>query len=141
MVSLLISQRLVLLHAPSGAGKTSLIQAKIVPALEKRRFEIPSYEFSPDQPPQPVVIRVNRSPEASDPADANRYVLSVLLSLELHRPPESRRSAAELAHLTIDQYLEESFPHLQFSLREREADGHQFRSPPAKPLVARGPAA
>ncbi|MGH2618326.1 MAG: hypothetical protein ACRDJC_24105 [Thermomicrobiales bacterium] len=48
LLDLLISERIVLLYSPSGAGKTSLIQAGIVPALEEERFR-----------PLPV-IRVNR---------------------------------------------------------------------------------
>jgi hypothetical protein len=40
LAGLLISQRLVLAHSPSGAGKTSLIHAKLVPAL-RDEFLVP----------------------------------------------------------------------------------------------------
>src|SRR3972149_2802924 len=34
----LISQRIVLLHSPSGAGKTSLVQAGLIPRLREEGF-------------------------------------------------------------------------------------------------------
>ncbi len=34
LLDLLIAERVVLLYAPSGAGKTSLVQAALVPELE-----------------------------------------------------------------------------------------------------------
>ncbi len=37
--SLFVAERIVPLHAPSGAGKTSLIQAKLMPSLE-REFDV-----------------------------------------------------------------------------------------------------
>lgn len=37
LLALVASRRAVLLHSPSGAGKTSLIQARLVPDLRKRR--------------------------------------------------------------------------------------------------------
>src|SRR4051794_29625636 len=49
---LLISERIVMLYSPSGAGKTSLIQAELVPALIAEGFRI-----------WPV-IRVHRNPDA-----------------------------------------------------------------------------
>lgn len=111
LAGLLIAERIVLLHSPSGAGKTSLIQAALIPQLEERGFL-----------PLPV-IRVNTEPpEMSGGTGANRYVLSVLLSLEEGVPESQRLPLADLAALTLDEYLNqrasliiqtrfEQFPH------------------------------
>lgn len=37
---LFIAQRIVLLYSPSGAGKTSLVQARLIPALEREEFDV-----------------------------------------------------------------------------------------------------
>lgn len=66
LTALLTARRVVLLHSPAGAGKTSLIQAALIPTLEKRKF------FT--HPP----IRVSKP---APPGTANRYVHSAILSL------------------------------------------------------------
>ena len=70
--SLIIAERIVMFYSPSGAGKTSLLQAALFPRLEKKKFRVLP------------VIRVNlEPPEDTDlPPTFNRYVFSSLVSLE-----------------------------------------------------------
>jgi WD40 repeat protein len=114
LVSLLISERVVLLFSPSGAGKTSLVQASLVPAMRHEEFDVPVDNPTGDGPPQPldpaVIIRVNREPDPADPPGSNRYLLSILAALENHRPREQRRPLGQLASLRLSQYLNEAFP-------------------------------
>jgi Novel STAND NTPase 1 len=71
--TLLIAERIVLLHAPSGAGKTSLIQAALMPSLEE--------DFDVSGP-----LRVHAPAPSSD---VNPYLHSLRLGLAKGRqaPP------------------------------------------------------
>jgi WD40 repeat protein len=71
LFNLLISQRIVLLYSPSGAGKTSLIEAKLVPRLEEEGLAVLP------------TARVGLEPPPAAPAtpDANRYLRSALSTL------------------------------------------------------------
>ena len=40
LVDLLIAERIVLMYSPSGAGKTSLIQASVIPAMKDEDFHV-----------------------------------------------------------------------------------------------------
>lgn len=96
LFDLLIAERIVLLHAPSGAGKTSLVQAGLIPLLEQDGFAVPP------------VMRVNRLPLTPDlPPETNRYVLSLLLYLDTGLPVEAQSDEPQLAALTLDDYLQE----------------------------------
>ena len=66
LTDLLIAERIVLLHSPSGAGKTSLIQSGVIPKLTREGFSV-----SP-------VLRVNTF---ASKQVANRWVYSVVLAL------------------------------------------------------------
>jgi hypothetical protein len=95
LLELLLAERIVLLHSPSGAGKTSLIQAALIPRLEEEGFEILP------------VIRVNLEPPVvTDTGEGlNHYVLSTLLSLEEGVSGRPQLDVAELARMSLDDYL------------------------------------
>lgn len=99
LLNLLIAERIVLLYSPSGAGKTSLIQAALLPQLRQEEFIV--------LPP----MRVNSEPPALDPLAArppfNRYIFSTLLSLEEAQPREKHLPLAQLAQMTFDAYLKQ----------------------------------
>ena len=95
LLDLLIAERIVLLYSPSGAGKTSLIQAALIPELEQEDFQVLP------------VMRVNlESPTVGQVGNSsNRYVLSLLLSLEEALPADQQTPLAELADMTLADYL------------------------------------
>lgn len=91
LADLLISKRIVLLISPSGAGKTSLIQAALLPRLKSYLHPLP-------------IVRLNRTPRGEGDK-ANRYVFSTLQSLEARFPKEERFSDEVLGQLTLPDYF------------------------------------
>jgi WD40 repeat protein len=99
LVDLLIAERVVLVYSPSGAGKTSLIQAALIERLESEGFVVPS------------TIRLNAGPTlGNDGAAINRYVASALACLDGVLPPERQHSGEELAAFDFHSYLDKTFP-------------------------------
>ncbi len=71
LLALLLAERTVLFYAKSGAGKTSLLNAQVIPSLEKEGFHVlPVARVSSDVPPDMAHSDVD-----------NVFVCSVLMSL------------------------------------------------------------
>lgn len=94
LLHLLIAERIVALYSPSGAGKTSLIQAGLMPLLEQEEFAVLP------------VIRVGLEPPSVEQGQTNRYVHSTILSLEEGQPADQRIPLDELANLDLPTYLD-----------------------------------
>lgn len=87
LAGLLVSSRIVLLYSPSGAGKTSLLQARVIPDLRAREF---------------TVLPVLRVGLSAPDAPGNRYLASLHLSLQgesASTPPPSGTFGDTLARL------------------------------------------
>lgn len=118
LANLLIGRRIVLLHSPSGAGKTSLIQAGLAPEIKRQGFLV-----------MPV-IRVSRQLEAGhnrQQVSTNAYLASTLISLEESLPEDLRTPLAELLELPFDEYLQ--------AYRQRLAGQDEHTIPPRTLLV------
>jgi hypothetical protein len=96
LLDLLIAERIVLLYSASGAGKTSLVQAALVPALRNEAFTVPAV----------ARVTFEQTTGVSELA-ANRYVFAVLLSLEEGQPKERQFPLDALARKTLPGYLDE----------------------------------
>jgi WD40 repeat protein len=98
LLDLLIAERIVLFHSPSGAGKTSLIEAALKDRLSEKKFcLLPTVRLNVE----PLASQVPLSSNGS--ARPNRCVLSALLCLE-----DGLDSTAE--RLTPDQLVELATP-------------------------------
>jgi hypothetical protein len=96
LLQLLTVERIVLLFSPSGAGKSSLINAALLPALRKADFAVLPVMRVAHEPPDPELRKVS---------GFNRYVLSALMSLEEGRPVGEQRDARELVGVRLADYL------------------------------------
>lgn len=96
LLQLLMAERIVLLFSPSGAGKSSLINAALLPALRGAGFRV-----------LPVMRVAHEPPDAGlrEVSGFNRYVLSALMSLEEALPERAQRDVRELAGTRLPEYL------------------------------------
>src|SRR4051794_31837651 len=90
---LVSAERIMLLHSPSGAGKSSLVNAGLMPQLMDR-FDV----WLP--------TRVNSQPPANL-TPVNRYVWSAVLGWEQELPEERRRPMENFASVTLTEYVQQ----------------------------------
>ena len=117
LTSQVLARRVVLLHSPSGAGKTSLVQAGLLSVLNRRGFHILPK------------LRVNEVPPlGSLPAGqgCSRYLYSILRSLDMGQGISDDRHLSELetAELSLNpsgltDYLESHAPFAAKTLPKR----------------------
>jgi hypothetical protein len=96
LVDKLMGERIVLLHSPSGAGKTSLIQASLVPKMKKAGFQLCARTV-----PSFSALRVHTPPPQDFPVK-NRYVFSAVLGLL----GDIEKNPAGLADLSFGEALD-----------------------------------
>jgi WD40 repeat protein len=89
---MLLAQRIVLFYSPSGAGKSSLLYAGLIPRLTE--------EFDVWDP-----VRVNLAAEANGAAGMNRYVRSCNLGWEYALDAAKRRPDADLSAMSLADYV------------------------------------
>jgi hypothetical protein len=95
VADLVVAERVVLLHAPSGAGKTSLIQAAVLPILDNFRIA------GPVRVGKPVPIDNDGRPYEVH----NRYVNSIAVALLC-----DRADPLELSQLSLPEAMKRALP-------------------------------
>jgi len=126
MLALVKAERAVLFYAQSGAGKTSLLNAQIIPALEEEGFHVlPVARVGSDAPPGIKVKSVS-----------NIFVFSALMGLAGKDAP-----AETLLHHTLLSFLREAVQTSEVS-QDLEGLGAQRKRHPSAPcfhLAQAGP--
>ena len=116
LLDLLIADRIILLYSPSGAGKTSVIEAALRPQLGGEEFEVLP------------TVRVNEAPPEG--LAVNRYLYSVAKSLEPELPCGLAEKAGSDGHALDD--LIGSIPRIG---RDRAARERDPRAPRARNVL------
>jgi WD40 repeat protein len=106
LLNRMIADRMVLLYSPSGAGKSSLVQAGLVPRMRKEKFAVlPTVRVSLEPPDKAYSQSQSTQVADREPGTFNRYMYSALLALEQDLPPEQQQDPSDLVGLTLHDYL------------------------------------
>jgi YVTN family beta-propeller protein len=109
IISLIYSHQLVLIYAPSGAGKTSIFNGQIIPELEKQGFEI----FP--------ITRVGISSTIKTPDEyfentkneyankSNIYIFNAMQSILSKYPPRQKINIQSNENTTLSKFLEKYY--------------------------------
>lgn len=124
LFELLLAERIVLMYSPSGAGKTSMIQAGLIPALTNEEFQVlPVVRVSSELTPEETKVL---SDNGKRPVQIrNRYVLSTLLSLEKNYT-DNAIPIPELTSMRLVDYLERRNRNQQMHASPAENGKHEL---------------
>lgn len=108
LLSLVISEPMVVFYSQSGAGKSSLINARLIPGLRDEGFHV-----------LPVTRVSGELPEGIEDVE-NIFVYNLLLGLD-----QGRTEASELTHVSLSAYLQaldhDDLPHAEAGDGDDEA--------------------
>jgi hypothetical protein len=93
LTDLLLAERIALLYSPSGAGKSSLVEASVATRLQGEGFHVLP------------TLRVCDRPVDKIPDEANPYLLCVLLKLDEHLNPGNPTPLDKLIRTRLKDYL------------------------------------
>ena len=94
LLALVARERLVLFYAQSGAGKSSLLRASLIPGLRALGFDV-----------LPIGRVTGAAPAAAEPGVANVFVYDLIRSLNEGLPDRDRAAAGTLMKATLAQFL------------------------------------
>ena len=112
LADLLVANRILLMYSPSGAGKTSLIDAGLRPRLDELGIHLlPTIRVGLD-----TGHDTGRSPTR------NRYLASTMQSLDERRPSEPDDEPGPAATATFEHYLDQLADELGDADRDRPGE-------------------
>ena len=94
LLALVARERLVLFYAQSGAGKSSVLRASLIPGLRDLGFDV-----------LPIARVSGAAPAAAEPGVANVFVYDLILSVNEGLPAEDRAPTEALLKATLAEFL------------------------------------
>ena len=125
IISLIYSHKLVLVYAESGAGKTSIFNASIIPTLEQRNFEVSPVArvgigSSLDDKTNINAIRTTTVPSPTNVGESrsefNPYIFNAFQSLLR----KQSKDPSLFRNISLSQFLSICFPHKVDQKRGRQ---------------------
>lgn len=121
LLNLLIAERIVLLYSPSGAGKTSLIQSALIPELEDEEFVVLPVVRVSALDTLAMQSETRRTPPVLAAHLINRYLGSLMLSLEEAIPEGQQLDQTTMMTMNLDEYMHDLMPRMVPSATTRSA--------------------
>jgi hypothetical protein len=111
ILSLISAHKLVLVYAQSGAGKTSLFNAQVIPTLESHVFQVLPMARVQVSESYPFTDSNNNNIKSSLPQIENIYIFNAIQSLKsIDNPKDTDLRETQLANKSLTEFLSDNFP-------------------------------